>query len=155
MIDFPALADALSLLSTSWEPWLVVIPGLIIGLVFGSIPGLQTSMAMAVFLPATLSMDFLTAMLFLTSIFTGGQFGGGVSAILMNIPGKSSAVATTFDGFPMARQGRHHDALGVALMASHVATVFGYVVLPILIQPLSPPQLTPGPTDLSFVFPLG
>src|SRR3546814_8329730 len=87
MIDFPALADALSLLSTSWEPWLVVIPGLIIGLVFGCIPGLQTSMAMAVFLPATLSMDFLTAMLFLTSIFTGGQFGGGVSAILMNITG--------------------------------------------------------------------
>src|SRR3546814_7350369 len=110
MIDFPALADALSLLSTSCEPLLVVIPGLIIGLVFGCIPGLQTSMAMAVFLPATLSMDFLTAMLFLTSIFTGGQFGGGVSAILMNIPGTSSAVATTFDGFPMARQGRHNEA---------------------------------------------
>src|SRR3546814_15474052 len=120
MIDFPALADALSLLSTSWEPWLVVIPGLIIGLVFGCIPGLQTSMAMAVFLPATLSMDFLTAMLFLTSIFTGGPFGGGVSAILMNIPGTSSAVAPTFDGFPMARQGRHNEALGVALIASTV-----------------------------------
>src|SRR3546814_8963637 len=93
-------------------------------------------MAMAVFLPATLSMDFLTAMLFLTSIFTGGQFGGGVSAILMNIPGTSSAVATTFDGFPMARQGRHNEALGVALMASTVGTVFGYVILLILIKPL-------------------
>ncbi|HEY9536216.1 MAG TPA: tripartite tricarboxylate transporter permease [Kiloniellaceae bacterium] len=151
MIDFPALADALSLLSTSWEPWLVVIPGLIIGLVFGCIPGLQTSMAMAVFLPATLSMDFLTAMLFLTSIFTGGQFGGGVSAILMNIPGTSSAVATTFDGFPMARQGRHNEALGVALMASTVGTVFGYVILLILIKPLSTAVLKLGPTEMFVV----
>lgn len=151
MIDFPALADAISLLSTSWEPWLVVIPGLIIGLVFGCIPGLQTSMAMAVFLPATLSMDFLTAMLFLTSVFTGGQFGGGVSAILMNIPGTSSAVATTFDGFPMARQGRHNEALGVALMASTVGTVFGYVILLILIKPLSTAVLKLGPTEMFVV----
>src|SRR3546814_15378992 len=108
MIDFPALADALSLLSTSWEPWLVVIPGLIIGLVFGSIPGLQTSMAMAVLLPAPLSMDFLNAMLFLTSLFTGGLFGCGVSAILLNISGKYSAVGPTFAGFPMDRPGSHN-----------------------------------------------
>src|SRR3546814_1326764 len=108
-------------------------------------------MAMAVFLPATLSMDFLTAMLFLTSIFTGGQFGGGVSAILMNIPGTSSAVATTFDGFPMARQGRHNEALGVALMASTVGTVFGYVVLLILIKPLSTAVLKLGPTEMFVV----
>ena len=62
---------------------------------------------------ASLGMDFLSALLFLTAIFTGGMFGGGVSAILMNIPGTSSAVATTFDGFPMARQGKPGLALGV------------------------------------------
>lgn len=151
MIDLSALADAVSLLSSSWGPWLVVVPGLIIGLVFGCIPGLQTSMAMAIFLPATLSMDFLTAMLFLTSVFTGGQFGGGVSAILMNIPGTSSAVATTFDGFPMARQGRHNEALGVALMSSTIGTVFGYVILLILIQPLSTAVLKLGPTEMFVV----
>jgi len=151
MIDFSALADAFGLLGSSIQPWLVVIPGLVIGLVFGCIPGLQTSMAMAIFLPATLSMDFLTAMLFLTAVFTGGQFGGGVSAILMNIPGTSSAVATTFDGFPMARQGRHNEALGVALMASTVGTVFGYVCLLILIQPLSTAVLKLGPTEMFVV----
>src|SRR3546814_8000782 len=96
-------------------------------------------------------MDFRTATLFLTSIFTGGQFGGGVSAILMNIPGTSSAVATTFDGFPMARQGRHNEALGVALMASTVGTVFGYVVLLILIKPLSTAVLKLGPTEMFVV----
>lgn len=151
MIDFSALADAVSMLSSSWGPWLVVVPGLIIGLVFGCIPGLQTSMAMAIFLPATLSMDFLTAMLFLTAVFTGGQFGGGVSAILMNIPGTSSAVATTFDGFPMARQGRHNEALGVALMSSTIGTVFGYVILLIMIQPLSTAVLKLGPTEMFVV----
>lgn len=151
MIDLSALADGFLLLGSSWQPWLVVVPGLIIGLVFGCIPGLQTSMAMAIFLPATLSMDFLTAMLFLTSVFTGGQFGGGVSAILMNIPGTSSAVATTFDGFPMARQGRHNEALGVALMASTVGTVFGYVILLVLIKPLSTAVLKLGPTEMFVV----
>lgn len=151
MIDFSALTDAIHLLGASWQPWLVVIPGLVIGLVFGCIPGLQTSMAMAIFLPATLTMDFLTAMLFLTSVFTGGQFGGGISAILMNIPGTSSAVATTFDGFPMARQGRHNEALGVALIASTVGTVFGYTLLLLLIKPLSTAVLKLGPAEMFVV----
>ncbi|WP_366656160.1 tripartite tricarboxylate transporter permease [Fodinicurvata sp. EGI_FJ10296] len=151
MIDLADLSGAFALLGSSWTPWLVVIPGLMIGLIFGCIPGLQTSMAMAVFLPATLTMDFLTAMLFLTAIFTGGQFGGGVSAILMNIPGTSSAVATTFDGYPMSRQGRHNEALGVALIASTIGTLTGYFILLVLIQPLSTIVLKLGPTEMFVV----
>lgn len=151
MVDLSSLSDAFALLGSSFVPWSFVIPGLIIGLVFGCIPGLQTSMAMAVFLPATLAMDFLSAMLFLTAIFTGGQFGGGVSAILMNIPGTSSAVATTFDGFPMARKGLHNEALGVALIASTIGTLMGYVVLLLLIGPLSTVVLKLGPTEMFVV----
>ena len=86
MFDFASIADGFILLFSAWTPWSLVIPGLIIGLVFGVIPGLQTSMAMAMFLPITFTLDFLTAILFLTAIFTGGMFGGGVTAILMNIP---------------------------------------------------------------------
>lgn len=77
MIDQFALSQAMDLLFSSYAPWLWVIPGLLIGLVFGSIPGLQISMAMAVFLPVTFGMDFLQAMLFLTSIFTGGPMAAG------------------------------------------------------------------------------
>jgi putative tricarboxylic transport membrane protein len=69
----------------------------------------------------------------------------------MNIPGTSSAVATTFDGFPMARQGRHNEALGVALMSSTIGTVVGYVILLILIQPLSTAVLKLGPTEMFVV----
>lgn len=151
MIDLSSLSDAFALLGSSWTPWSLVVPGLIIGLVFGCIPGLQTSMAMAVFLPATLTMDFLSAMLFLTAIFTGGQFGGGVSAILMNIPGTSSAVATTFDGFPMARQGRHNEALGISLIASTVGTFIGYIALLLLIGPMATVVLKLGPTEMFVV----
>lgn len=151
MIDLSALGDAFSLLFSSFQPWMVVVPGLIIGLLFGSVPGLQTSMAMAVFLPATLGMDFLSALLFLTAIFTGGMFGGGVSAILMNIPGTSSAVATTFDGFPLARSGRPSEALGIALGASTVGTAFGYMTLLLLIEPLTSVVLKLGPTEMFVV----
>ena len=63
MIDSFAFSQAFSLLFSDFGPWLYVIPGLIIGLVFGAVPGLQISMAMAVFLPVTWSMDFLQAML--------------------------------------------------------------------------------------------
>ncbi len=126
MIDTLAFSQAIGLLFTTIDPWLYVIPGLIIGLVFGAVPGLQISMAMAVFLPITWMMDFLQAMLFLTAIFTGGAYGGGVTAILMNIPGSSSSVATAFDGYPMARKGKHNEALGIGLGASVIGTFIGY-----------------------------
>lgn len=148
MIDFAAFNTALTLLFSSAEPWLVVVPGILIGLIFGSIPGLQISMAMAIFLPVTLYMDFMQAMLFLTAIFTGGSFGGGIPAILMNIPGTSSAIATTFDGYPMAKKGEHNLALGIALGASCCGVIIGYGILFLLIQPISELVLKIGPFEM-------
>ncbi|MGG4606287.1 tripartite tricarboxylate transporter permease [Paenalcaligenes sp. Me131] len=151
MIDTFAFSQSLGLLFTSFDPWLFVIPGLIIGLVFGAVPGLQISMAMAVFLPVTWAMDFLQAMLFLTAIFTGGAYGGGVTAVLMNIPGSSSSVATAFDGYPMARQGKHNEALGIGLGASVVGTFIGYALLMLLIQPLAGMVLRLGPLEMVMI----
>lgn len=151
MIDFHAVGQALDLLFQSVGPWIVVPPGLIIGLVFAAIPGLQTSTAMAVFLPGTLYMGFLEAMLFLTSIFTGAMFGGSISAILMNIPGTSSCVATTFDGYPMARKGLHNEALGLALGASCAGSAGGTLLLFLLIQPISIAVLKLGPSEMFIV----
>ncbi|WP_138467313.1 tripartite tricarboxylate transporter permease [Poseidonocella sp. HB161398] len=151
MIDFNALLSAFSILGSDAAPWLVVLPGLLIGLVFGAVPGLQISMAMAIFLPMTLYMDFLTAILFLTAIFTGGGFGGGIPAILMNIPGTSSAISTAFDGYPMARRGEHNEALGLSLGASAVSVVIGYILLLVLIQPISAAVLKLGPTEMLVV----
>lgn len=151
MIDQIAFSGAVSLLFTSFAPWMWVIPGLLIGLIFGSIPGLQISMAMAVFLPVTFSMEFLQAMLFLTAIFTGGAYGGGVTAILMNIPGSSSSIATAFDGYPMARAGKHNEALGLGLAASVVGAFVGYILLLLLIDPLAALVLKIGPMEMVVV----
>src|SRR5699024_5054708 len=131
--------------------WLVVPPGLLIGLFFGAIPGLSISVSMAVFLPATLYMDFLPAILFLTAIFTGGGFGGAIPAIMLNIPGTSSSVATAFDGYPMARRGQHAQALGIGLMASVIGTLLGYVLLLFTVDSISRWVLLLGPTEMLVV----
>jgi putative tricarboxylic transport membrane protein len=151
MIDWPSLQSAFEMLFSSASPWLVVVPGILIGLIFGAIPGLQISMAMAIFLPMTLYMDFMQAMLFLTAIFTGGSFGGSIPAILMNIPGTSSAIATAFDGYPMSRKGEHNLALGIALGASCIGVIVGYSILLLLIGPISEIVLKVGPAEMSVV----
>ncbi len=151
MIDFVAVQGGLDLLFSSLSPWLIVIPGILIGLVFGAIPGLQISMAMAIFLPMTLYMNFMQAMLFLTAIFTGGGFGGSIPAILMNIPGTSSSIATGFDGYPMSRKGQHNTALGIALGASCFGVIIGYSILFVLITPISQLVLRVGPAEMAAV----
>jgi putative tricarboxylic transport membrane protein len=139
------------LLYSDLSVWLIVIPGILIGLIFGAIPGLQISMAMAIFLPLTLYMDFMQAMLFLTAIFTGGGFGGSIPAILMNIPGTSSSIATTFDGYPMSARGEHNTALGIGLGASCIGVIIGYTLLFFLIGPISEMVLKLGPAEMAAV----
>ena len=151
MIDFAAAGSAVALLAGSLDAWIWVIPGLVIGLVFGAMPGISVSMAMALVLPATLYMDFLPAIIFLTSVYTGAGFGGSVPAVLMNIPGTSSAVATTFDGYPMARSGRHNEALGLALVASCLGVLGSYIVLFILVQPIAELVLRIGPFEMAAI----
>jgi putative tricarboxylic transport membrane protein len=140
-----------SLLFSDPSVWLIVIPGILIGLIFVAIPGLQISMAMAIFLPLTLYMDFMLEMLFLTAIFTGGGFGGSIPAILMNIPGTSSSIATTFDGYPMSARGEHNTALGIGLGASCVGVIVGYTLLFFLIGPISEMVLKLGPAEMAAV----
>ncbi len=151
MLDTTAFSGALALLGSDINIWLVIIPGLMIGLVAGSIAGVSNTMAMAICLPLTLYMDFLPAIMFLTAIFTGGGFGGAVTSILMGIPGTTSSVATTFDGYPMARKGLHNEALGVALMASVVGVLIGYVILLLVVAPLGAWVIRLGPAEMLLI----
>jgi len=151
MIDTVAFGGAVAMLAGSLDAWIWVIPGLLIGLVFGALPGISVSMAMALVLPATLYMDFLPAIIFLTSVYTGAGFGGSIPAVLINIPGTSSAVATTFDGYPMARQGRHNEALGAALFASCIGVLISYLILLMLVQPIAEVVLRIGPFEMAAI----
>ena len=99
-----------------------------IGLIFGTIPGLSISI---LFFCRLRFIWIFAGNIIFDCNFTGGGFGCAIPAILMNIPGTSASVATTFDGYPMARRGEHNSALGTALVAS-VIGLFSYLTLLLL-----------------------
>ena len=148
MMNFPALVSAFHLLVSSWQPWMVMIPGILIGLLVHAVPGLTTSMALAICLPLIPYMNFLEALIFMTAMYAGAVFGVAIPAILLNVPGSAAAVGTTFDGFPMARAGKHNEALGLALAASCVGQVVVYSLLLILVGPIGAFALKLGPPEM-------
>jgi putative tricarboxylic transport membrane protein len=151
MIDFDAVSGGLTLLGSSGEAWLYVIPGLLLGLIAGAIPGLSVVVALALVLPLLQYMGFLPGVIFLTSIFTGGGFGCAIPAILINVPGSSTAVGTTFDGYPMTRNGEASRALGIALSSSVVGTLISYILLFFFIQTMAVMVLKLGPSEMFLI----
>jgi putative tricarboxylic transport membrane protein len=106
-----------------------MIAGVAIGIVFGSIPGLSASMAVALMLPLTFSMTPILGMNTLVAVYIGGISGGLISAILLNMPGTASSIATTFDGHPMAKNGEAMKALGLGIVFSAMGSIFSFIVL--------------------------
>jgi putative tricarboxylic transport membrane protein len=151
MIDFGAAYGAMTLLGSSAEAWTYIVPGLLLGLIAGAIPGLSVVVAMALVLPLIQYMDFLPGVIFITAIFTGGGFGCAIPAILMNIPGSSTAVGTTFDGYPMTRNGEAGRALGLALSSSVIGTLGSYLTLFFFIQTMAALVLKLGPSEMFLV----
>ncbi|MCB1340150.1 MAG: tripartite tricarboxylate transporter permease [Pseudooceanicola sp.] len=151
MIDTAAMGQAMDLLSAQWAPWLLIVPGLLLGLLAGAVPGFGPGAMFAIMLPVAYHLDFLSAMIFMTSIFTGSGFGVAIPAILINVPGSAASVATTFDGFPMTRQGRQNEALGLALAASCFGTAVSYVILLAFIDNLAGAVLALGPAEMLLV----
>jgi putative tricarboxylic transport membrane protein len=103
---------------TNPQAMLMVFLGTFMGLVFGSLPGLTATMAVALLIPMTFTLEPVIAIGTMLGAYVGGMAGGAVAAILLNIPGTPSAVVTTIDGHPMARAGRGAEALGWAAIAS-------------------------------------
>ncbi|AVM70192.1 C4-dicarboxylate ABC transporter permease [Lachnospiraceae bacterium oral taxon 500] len=103
--------------------------GIFIGIIFGSIPGLNGNLAITVLLPFTFQMDTIPALLLLTAIFFGANFGGSISSILINTPGTNAAAATLIDGYPMCRNGQPQKALDMALIASTVGGLISALCL--------------------------
>jgi putative tricarboxylic transport membrane protein len=151
MLDMHALASALHILGSSAGCWVWILPGLIIGLAGSAMPGVAISVTMAVVLPLTLQMDLMPSLVFLTSVYTGGVFGGSVPAILMNIPGTPASYATTFDGYPMTLKGEHNEALGYALFSSTLCCIVGYIVLLLVIEPMAHMVIKVGPLEMLIV----
>ena len=126
---------------------LLALAGVIAGTVIGSLPGLTATMAVAVLVPLTFSMEPASALIMMGAIYTGAIYGGAYSAILLNTPGTPSAIATTFDGFPMAKQGKGDLAITIACIASVTGGLVGAAFLLMLAPPLARVALAFGPVE--------
>jgi putative tricarboxylic transport membrane protein len=108
---------------------LVVFLGTVLGIVVGALPGISGSTTTALLLPFTITMGPVPAIAFLGAIYCAANFGGSITAILVNSPGDPSASATAFDGYPMAVKGEAGRALGMSALASAIGGIFSVVVL--------------------------
>lgn len=107
----------------------LMLLGVSVGLVFGALPGLSATMAIALLLPVTFAMQPDTGIAMLIATYIGGVSGGLVAATLLRIPGTPSSIATTFDGYPLARRGQAIKALATGMVASAVGSLLGMAVL--------------------------
>ena len=131
----PDILTGISTVLGSPSTLMFIIIGTIVGIIFGSIPGLTATMAIVMFLPLTYAMSATEGVSTLIALYIGGISGGLFSAILLNIPGTPSSVATCFDGRPLAEKGQATKALGTGILFSFIGTLFGIIML-MFISPL-------------------
>ena len=125
----------------------MVALGVVIGIVFGSIPGLNTPVAIALMLPFTYQMPRYASIGLIMGIYMGGISGGLISAVLLRIPGTSAAVATVLDGYPMAKQGKGAEALALGTFVSFAGGIFSAFALLTIAPLLSRVALSFGPWE--------
>lgn len=126
---------------------LLCLAGCLIGTLIGVLPGLGPVATVSILLPLTFGLDVVGALIMLSGIYYGAQYGGSTAAILVRIPGEVTSVVTVIDGHEMARQGRAGAALGIAAIGSFVAGTFGTLVIVLFSAPLSQMALTFGPAE--------
>jgi putative tricarboxylic transport membrane protein len=126
---------------------MLALGGVVLGTVIGALPGLSAAMAVAVLVPFTFTMAPAAGLIALGAIYTGAIYGGAFAAILVNTPGTPSSIATTFDGYPMARRGDGGLAITLATIASVVGGLVGAISLLLLAPPLAKVALAFGPSE--------
>lgn len=129
--------------------------GCVLGTLVGVLPGLGPAATIAMLLPATFSLDATGALIMLAGIFYGAQYGGSTTAILINLPGETSSVVTTLDGYQMARQGRAGLALSTAALGSFFAGTVATIVIAMFAPLLGQAALKFGPAEYFSLIVLG
>lgn len=125
--------------------------GVIGGMMAGALPGLTATMAVALLVPFTFTMNPISGLVTLGAIYCGSIFGGAFSAILVNTPGTPSSIGTTFDGYPMTKKGEGEEAVISATFASAIGGLFGTVVLLFLAPVLARVALRFGPPEYFWI----
>lgn len=149
-----ALPEAIGLILT-FEGLAVLTIGTMLGIVLGALPGIGSTVAVAMILPFTLTMSQAPAILLLLAIYAGSVYGGSISAILINTPGTPQSAATCLDGYPMAQRGEAGKALGWATIASVVGGLTSAVMLIFAAPQLAAFALNFGPIETFALILLG
>lgn len=131
----------------SFEGILFVLIGVVLGTVIGMLPGLGPITAIGVMIPISYGMDPNLALVMMAGIYYGAMFGGSTASILLNTPGVAGAVAATFDGYPMALQGKAGKALAISAICSFVGGTVGVVLLMLFAPIMAKVAIAFGPTE--------
>ena len=130
--------------------------GVLLGTVVGVIPGMGPLAAISILLPITFGLsDPITAIIFISGIYYGTQYGGSTTSILLNLPGETSSVVTTLDGYQMTQNGRGGAALAIAAIGSFIAGTVGTAIIGLLGEPLSKMVFLFGPAEYTSLMVLG
>ena len=128
MEEINSLMQGFSIALTPYNLGLMLV-GVILGVLIGVLPGLGGANGVAILLPLTFSMNPTSAIIMLSCLYWGALFGGAITSILFNIPGEPWSVATTFDGYPMAQQGRAGEALTAAFTSSFIGALVAVLMI--------------------------
>lgn len=139
----------------TWDVFLILLLGVLLGLVVGSIPGLNDTITLAVLVPVTFSMNPNYAFALLVGVYCAACYGGSIPAILLKIPGTASSVVTTIDGNAMARKGQAGLALGISTISSVIGGIISSVVLMFFAPTLASYALSFGPPEYCALAVLG
>src|SRR5215213_6150841 len=131
---------------------MLMFVGILLGVIIGVLPGLGGANGVAILLPLTFAMSPTSAIIMLSCIYWGALFGGAITSILFNIPGEPWSVATTFDGYPMAQQGRAGEALTAAFTSSFVGALVAVIMITFLAPLVARFALQFGPPEFFAVY---
>ena len=151
MEEINALFHGFSVALTPFNLGLMLV-GIVLGVIIGVLPGLGGANGVAILLPLTFTMPPTSAIIMLSCIYWGALFGGAITSILFNIPGEPWSVATTFDGYPMAQQGRAGEALTGAFTSSFVGALVAVLMFTFLAPLVAKFALKFGPPEFFSVY---
>ncbi len=117
------------------------------GILCGALPGLGATIGIALLVPFTFGMDPLIALPMLAGVYAGAMYGGGITAVLLGVPGTSAGAATIYDGYPLSQKGEANKALTASVSASAFGGVFSALVLLLIAPPLARASLAFGPPE--------
>jgi len=130
---WPQVLEQLLFIAQTPMLWVACLSGVTLGILWGAMPGLSTTMAMTLLIGLTVGMSQAVAIIFMIGVYTGSVFGGAISAVLINIPGTPDAVPTMIEGYALAKRGEGGLALGTAISASFIGNWVGILLLIALI----------------------